>query len=147
MRTEAQKERRRELARRPENREHLREQARKWRAENPGRESEKSKKWYAKNQEKRKKSRKRWGSANRGKVASYTAKRKALKLCATPAWLTQVDLGEIESWYLLGTSCGLQVDHVVPLQGDTVCGLHVPWNLQLLTPFENIAKGNRLIGA
>ena len=92
---------------------------------------------------------KRWKQVNKHKSNAYWAKRNAQKLQATPFWLNKSQLIEIENFYakavLLTTSTGIshQVDHVVPLQGETVCGLHVPWNLQVITAAENAAKRNR----
>ena len=88
--------------------------------------------------------RRKWAAENPGKGGMYAARRRARKFYATPAWLTDADIREVELIYEVAARDGLDVDHIVPLQGKTVCGLHVPWNLQLLTPNANKTKANRL---
>lgn len=81
--------------------------------------------------------------------AAITAKRRAAKLLRTPRWLSDNDLRSIKKLYELAaeqtakTGVKWHVDHIIPLQGRGVSGLHVPWNLQLLPAAKNIAKHNR----
>jgi hypothetical protein len=74
-----------------------------------------------------------------------TAKYRAKKLDATPSWLSVEQLTQIKQFYV---NCpkGYEVDHIIPLQGENVCGLHVPWNLQLLSVSQNRSKSNKLKG-
>jgi hypothetical protein len=74
-----------------------------------------------------------------GLNAAMVAKYRATKLQRTPAW---VDLGHIKTIYQDCPS-GYHVDHIIPLQGELVSGLHVPWNLQHLPASENFSKNNR----
>ncbi len=79
------------------------------------------------------------------------AKYRAVKLKATPVWLTENQHEEILAFYeranYLTSMTGIthEVDHIIPLQGKNVRGLHVPWNLQVLTQKENRKKGNKII--
>lgn len=75
----------------------------------------------------------------RSKQNALHAKYKAAKLQQVPAW---ADLAAIKFIYQQAAEQGLTVDHIVPLRGKTVSGLHVHYNLQLLTKAENSAKGN-----
>lgn len=82
--------------------------------------------------------------ANQGKNTAYAAKHRAKRLNAIPTW---ADLAAIERLYTEAAGLGMHVDHFYPLQGKTVCGLHVANNLCLLSPLENLKKGNRLLDA
>lgn len=62
---------------------------------------------------------------------------------ATPPWADKAAIKEV---YVKARAEGLHVDHIVPLKGKNVCGLHVHYNLQPLPPKENLIKGNRYAG-
>lgn len=79
--------------------------------------------------------------ANQGKNAAYAAKHRAKLLNAIPTW---ANLAAVERLYTEAAAARMHVDHIYPLRGETVCGLHVANNLCLLTPLENLKKGNRV---
>lgn len=85
-----------------------------------------------------------WGRDNPGKRAALIAGYRAAKKKATPSWLTPAQRKEIRQFYLDAEAREDEwhVDHIVPLKGENVCGLHVPWNLQLLTGDDNRRKRN-----
>lgn len=60
---------------------------------------------------------------------------------ATPPWLTEGMRAEILALYALADE-GEHVDHIVPLKNPLVCGLHVPWNLRVVSAAENLHKSN-----
>jgi hypothetical protein len=88
---------------------------------------------------------KAYRKANKGIINANTAKRRAYKLDATPSW---VDLEKIKivyekaKWLESLTGIKYHVDHIIPLKGDGVCGLHCWHNLQILSEEENLSKGN-----
>ena len=86
-----------------------------------------------------------WREANRDKVNATNAKRRAAKLQRTPAWadkeLIALFYAEAQALTEL-TGIPHEVDHIVPLQGEAVSGLHVATNLQVITQEANRSKGN-----
>jgi hypothetical protein len=95
----------------------------------------------------------RYKAANPGKVRADTAKRRTAKMHRTPAWLTADDLWMIEQAYDLAAlrtkifGFSWHVDHVLPLQGKKVSGLHVPNNLQVIPWADNVSKSNKFLPA
>lgn len=92
----------------------------------------------------RRKATNEWGKRNRHKTRAYSAAYDAARRGAMPEWLTLEQRRAIEATYATATVLGLTVDHIDPLRGKDRCGLHVPWNLQLLTASENSRKSNRV---
>ena len=77
--------------------------------------------------------------------------RDAGKKDRTPSWLTEDQLWMIDEIYDLASirteisGISWHVDHVIPLNGKKVSGLHVPWNLMVITAKENQIKGNKFL--
>ena len=85
-----------------------------------------------------------WARNSPYKANAKAMKRHAMKLQRTPKWLTLEHYAQMLETYAKAKAQGKQVDHIIPLQGELVSGLHVPWNLQILTAIENQSKGNRV---
>ena len=92
-----------------------------------------------------------WKEKNLVQVRASTKARRRKHKQATPPWLTRKQKSEIRSLYEIAITMtkttGEQyvVDHIVPLRSDEVCGLHVPWNLRVITQEENLKKSNKIL--
>jgi hypothetical protein len=110
-----------------------------WKKANPDKNRKHSLTFYRKNTEIYKARAKLWRKLNPQKANWTTVKRRSYIKRATPSW---ANLEKIKEIYM---NCpkGFHVDHVVPLRGKIVSGLHVESNLQYLIAIENVKKGNR----
>ena len=103
--------------------------------------------WRKQNAEKLGAYSKEYRSANRPRLTAYRALARARKKQATPSWANQnyialfYKMAQLES---KRTGELVEVDHIVPMQSELVCGLHCEHNLQLLRRYENRAKCNRV---
>lgn len=90
-----------------------------------------------------------WWKTNRGKANYMVSRRRAWIKIATPAWLTREQKRAIRAFYIEASEREGEwhVDHIVPLRGKNVCGLNVPWNLQILTGDDNRRKRNAFVDA
>lgn len=82
---------------------------------------------------------------NKGRYAAWVAERRARKANATPPWADHDKINAVyaEAAALRSLGVDVDVDHIVPLKGRNVSGLHVHFNLQLMLSTENKSKGNR----
>lgn len=107
--------------------------------------------WHIKNRERSTQRKREYARDNRVKVnermRTYEAKKRAKKKRAMPPW---ADVEHIKRFYaeavILTELTGIkhEVDHIIPLNGVGVCGLHIPANLRVVTKEFNRKKGNKL---
>jgi hypothetical protein len=122
-----------------------------WRKDNPDAAESIDARARVKHRDKRNKQKFEWDKANKGRVNFLNSKRYASKLLRTPAWLTEDDLIHIRCLYQVAAMRSREsgqkwhVDHIIPLQGETVSGLHVPSNLRVIPATENLRKYNNYV--
>lgn len=120
-----------------------------WKLDNKAHVEAKDRAYALANPEKRAAARKKWSSANPGKDLAAKALNRRSRQKRVPTWLSDDDKWFIEQLYdlaalrtrLLGFSW--HVDHIIPLNGKKVSGLHVPSNLQVIPAMENLRKHNK----
>lgn len=94
--------------------------------------------------------RRTWAEKNQLAVLANNKVRRRKHRDATPPWLTRSQKSEIRALYQVAilssqtTGERYVVDHIWPLRSDVVCGLHVPWNLRIITQKQNLEKSNKL---
>ena len=104
---------------------------------------------YERNKQKHLETKKQYRQLNKGKINALVAARKSVIKQRTPLWLSDTDIERIKNEYKLAsllsklTNEEWHVDHIIPLQGKYVSGLHVPSNLKAIRGLENISKKNK----
>lgn len=118
----------------------------RWKEENRALREKTDRKWVENNRDKVRETKTRYKRKNEDKTLADKAKRRAIKINAKPVY---ANLEKIREFYKeaknleLETGIKYHVDHIIPLQGKTVCGFHIETNLQVITAEENMRKGNK----
>jgi len=130
----------------------LKAHQKEWRQKNKEKLYANAQKWRVANKDKQKEYARKSRTNNSARVNAANNKRRADKLNRTPKWVTKDDLWMIKEAHELATlrtklfGFDWHVDHIIPLKGKIVSGLHVPTNLQVIEGKLNIMKNNRFEG-
>lgn len=121
----------------------------KWKKENPEKNAAQQRNYYARNSDIVRSKKREFNRNNPGYYNAINAKSHAKRIKRIPSFLTDSDWIEIDWAYEIAASKTLEtgvkheVDHIIPLCGKFVSGLHVPGNLRIITKKANQSKGNR----
>ena len=88
------------------------------------------------------------GGLTSPRVLANKANRRARLKNAMPPWANKKAIQKVyetATWMSIETGISFHVDHIIPLCGANVSGLHVEWNLQVISAEANMKKGNRMI--
>ena len=129
------------------NKQLTKERARAWHLANPEKVSEKNIKHKHKNKDRLYVYNREWFANNKDKRAAYEGKRRAMQLQRTPLWDPESHLivAKYQLAAMLTKATGIphHVDHIIPLQGRKVSGLHVFSNLRVIPGTDNVKKSNK----
>lgn len=131
--SEREKAKERHIENYDKNKEKIIKRANEWQNSNRDRYKEISKKCYEK---------------NKINTFAYQALARAARRNAVPKWIDKELKKKIQDFYIEArlktrdSGIKYEVDHIIPLVNNEVCGLHVPWNLRVITQFENRSKRN-----
>lgn len=134
---------------RMKNKQRIKELNRRYYEENKDKLKEDFREYYLSNRETRRVKGKDHYEQNKSVYLAYSRTRKATIKRACPNCLSEEDFDTIKRIYIecnkITNETGIEhhVDHIIPLSGEIVCGLHVPWNLQIITAEENLRKSNK----
>lgn len=128
-------------------RQELQEKQRAFRSENPEYQAG----WRKKSRQHLREYERQRYCQSKARYFAAAAKRRAARTRATPPWFDADMAWAVAQAYELAQLRKQQlggdwhIDHAVPLRGKNVCGLHVPWNLQVILAEENVSKSNKFI--
>lgn len=138
----------------------VKQSTKEWATSNREKTNAYKKAWAIKNRESVLQGQKAYKENNKDKIVEYylsnkasyimrSRKREIAKINRTPKWLSEKEYSYIKTLYELSnrlSKClGIlhHVDHIIPLQGELVSGLHTPTNLQVIPSKLNLSKGNK----
>ena len=129
------------------NKELTKERARTWALANPDKKKASVDKWRTENLDQHNATNRNWNANNKPRKAALQAKRKSVILQRTPKWDADAHLivAKYQVAAMLSRETGepYHVDHIIPLQGKYVSGLHVFSNLRVIPGSDNVKKSNK----